>query len=85
MKANKLPLILMASCQYFGLLLNCRLLLCYTDSLTKEKKDLQTEIKSVEESLSTAGEELKDMKKQLTSLEEEVELARKQRDEVQSR
>ena len=43
------------------------------------------EIKSVEESLSTAGEELKDMKKQLSSLEEQVEQARKQRDEVQAR
>ena len=39
----------------------------------------------MEESLSTAGEELKDMKKQLSTLEEEVEQARKQRDEVQSR
>jgi phage shock protein A len=53
--------------------------------LTKEKKDLQTEIKTAEESLGTTGEELKDMKKQLSSLEDEVEQARKQRDEVQAR
>ena len=56
-----------------------------TDGLTKEKQDLQTEIKAAEESLSSAGEELKDLKKQLTQLEEEVEKARKQRDEVQIR
>eukprot|EP00116_Pleurobrachia_bachei_P001837 sb/3462099/ len=57
----------------------------WIQTLTTEKRELQTEIKASEDALTQAGEELKDLKKQLASLEQEVEVARKEKAEIQAR